>query len=176
MDDTNNRVQFTLQGAIARGWPSTGGMLLKPVDAVELDHLGLSRFKNSPRSSDPAEEDRFCQRLLRLGGAWWASESHYKNMPNVIGNESDEEPQLEMGWPVLGGVWVLKIVIERNRPSDFGKVHMAFNMEERCRVLEELGATFYADPEQCEDLNRLIEESEAMGKIWRETRGDGGLG
>lgn len=32
-------------------------------------------------------------------------------------------------------------------------VHNAYTMEERCRIIEELGGTFYADPKDCPYLD-----------------------
>lgn len=40
-------------------------------DAVELEFIGLDRFKDVERSSDPADEDAFCRQLRRFGAEWY---------------------------------------------------------------------------------------------------------
>lgn len=37
--------------------------------------------------------------------------------------------------------------------KEAGVLFNAYNMEERCRVIEQLGGTFYADPKDCVELN-----------------------
>ncbi|KAK1768175.1 hypothetical protein QBC33DRAFT_536455 [Phialemonium atrogriseum] len=34
-----------------------------------------------------------------------------------------------------------------------GGIRNAYNMEERCKVIEQLGGTFYAEPRECPDLD-----------------------
>ena len=53
------------------------------------------------------------------------------------------------GWPSTGGVWVLKPTQEqfdafnRNPPTDDMDVH--------CQMMQQVGATFYRDPSECEE-------------------------
>ena len=147
------RLTFGRGGCTVFGWPSSGGMLRKSVDAVELEYLGLDRFQESTRSQTPAEEDAFCQKMRKLGAKWWRNEEHYFDV--LLGElemTEEEAVQLEVGWPAAGGVWVLRSQSKRTLPKDIGQIHMALNMEERCRVIEKLGGKFYVNPEDCPDL------------------------
>lgn len=36
--------------------------------------------------------------------------------------------------------------------EDFGRIHMALTMEERCRVMEEYGAEYFDNPKNCRYL------------------------
>jgi hypothetical protein len=67
-----------LTGHVVYGYPSNRGILIKPVRAVELLQLNLDRFKEAKRSSDPADEGKFCQRLRQVGAAYWPSEGYRK--------------------------------------------------------------------------------------------------
>lgn len=55
------------------GWPSTGGVWTKTVDAVELVFLGIDP-QHAKRCGNQMEEDDFCQRLKRLGARFYANE------------------------------------------------------------------------------------------------------
>jgi len=151
--NTTKRSTFHKAGCDVFGWPSGGGMLRKSADAVELEHLGLARSQESTRSQDPAEEDAFCRKMRELGARWWEDEERYFDV--LLGQlqiTAEEAVRLEVGWPAVGGVWVLKFRSGRACPREIGRIRMARDMEERCRVIESLGGTFYADPEDCPDL------------------------
>ncbi|KAI9785863.1 MAG: hypothetical protein M1816_008190 [Peltula sp. TS41687] len=152
--DTTKRLEFGTHGCTVFGWPSTGGMLIKEgPDAVELDFLQVDRLAASPRSPSQVEEDRFCERLRKIGAIWWASEADYVDvLPGGRSKTAEEERELVLGWPQEGGVWVLELESESKRPTDLGRIHMALNMEERCRVIKEYGGVFFADPKDCKDL------------------------
>ena len=152
--DTTKRSEFGRGGCVVYGWPSSGGMLVKePADIVDLEFLGLDRFKASPRSQNVVEEDAFCERMRKLGAKWWESEGDYFN---VLVGERERSPleasELVFGWPTTGGVWVLRFEDRQKRPKDFGRLHMALNMDERCGIIEEYGGTFYPEPEDVEEL------------------------
>ena len=54
------------------------------------------------------------------------------------------------GWPATGGVWVLRqatLVSRADLPT-------TTDMEEHCAILKRLGATFYQDPDECEEVRR----------------------
>lgn len=94
---------------VVRGWPSTGGCLVLSCDGVELDFLGLDRFKEVPRSTDPDEEDAHCMRMRKLGPTFWASERDESNYQ--LRRELVEFPAVDDGkdklkvfaWPFQGG-------------------------------------------------------------------------
>lgn len=67
----------------------------------------------------------------------------------------DSSPQqvLIIGWPAGGGVWVFKTTYLDAIEKGVGRIKNAFNMEERCRAIEQLGGTFYADPKECPDFD-----------------------
>jgi len=82
-----------------------------------------------------------------LGATWWADEQEYINVLLGLREKTElEDRQWMFGWPTSGeGVWVLRYETKRDVPRDFGKVHLAVDMDERCRVLREYGARYYAD-------------------------------
>lgn len=59
---------------------------------------------------------------------------------------------LRTGWPATGGVWVLCLTEKEAVKKNAGMIFNAYSMEERCRVIEQLGGTFYANPEDCPEL------------------------
>lgn len=131
------------------GWPSAGGVLIKtPADIVDFEYLGLDRLHSSSRSIDVLEEDLFCEKMRKLGTVWWESEEDYTNMLMGARQWSPVESAVVVyGWPSTGGVWVLRFEERWKLPRDFGKIHMALTMDERCRVIEGYGGTFYPNPE-----------------------------
>ena len=145
-------------GATVYGYPSKGGIyILECCDGIELDFLGLDRFTPSSRSEDTAEEDAHCTNMRKLGANWWSSEwayleQHYLDPtgPNPL------EAVTIVGWPKDGGVWVLRSTYKEGISKGVGRVKNAFSMEERCRVIENLGGVFYANPKECPDLDLLI--------------------
>lgn len=52
-----------------------------------------------------------------------------------------------------GVVWALHTTVEEATKKGIGLVHNAYNMEERCRVIEHIGGIFYADPKDCPYLD-----------------------
>jgi hypothetical protein len=50
------------------------------------------------------------------------------------------------------GVWELAFDVDDEEPPETARLRMAIAMEERCTVLEKLGAKFYKDPKECEGL------------------------
>ena len=73
----NGSERFLFQRSMIQivGWPSGGGVIvLEDADALDLRHLQLSISQlDQKRYDDEAEEGRFCQRILQLGGIWWES-------------------------------------------------------------------------------------------------------
>ena len=95
-------------GPMVYGYPSSGGVLVREADAVELLHPGLDRFKEAKRPSSTAEEDGFCKRLRQIGVTWWASRAEWSNALSE-GDTAKMAKIGETGWPSSGqGVWVLE--------------------------------------------------------------------
>ncbi|RFU75457.1 hypothetical protein TARUN_6790 [Trichoderma arundinaceum] len=153
------RVKFgRVPGGMVKGWPSKGGFyILGPCFGVELQFLGLDRFHNVPRPSisDPTaaadEEEMHCNKMRQLGATWWENEDDYMN--KIYGQPEPTDKDLFVGWPAGGGVWVLNV--SRMGASLIGAagIHNAYNMEERCKAIEQLGGVFYADPKDCPFLD-----------------------
>jgi hypothetical protein len=65
----------------------------------------------------------------------------------------EEAKVVEFGWPTDGvGVWVLSFASAEQLPRDFGRMHLAMNMEEKIQIMKEYGATFVEDVTQVEEL------------------------
>lgn len=166
------RTQFQLFHCTVRGYPSNGGIIIGSLSAVELAWLNLSRSHATSRSQDQHSEDAFCYQLLRLGAQWWKSETFYKQRHDQISGgypwPDDFPPVLHVGYPLSGGVWVLKLLNGEELPDEYAKVEMAFTMDERCEGLEAVGATFYADVGEYEGIAKSLEHGIAIGKRWEE--------
>ncbi|KAL1875202.1 hypothetical protein Daus18300_003273 [Diaporthe australafricana] len=151
------RVKFgDLPGASVRGWPSKGGhYALYSCFTVELDFLGVDRFKEAdrPHNSPSAEtdEEAHCKRMRRLGAKWWPSADEEAMWWFMNPEESWDldTPVTYFGWPAHGGVWVLNTTIIGASEVGAGRIHIAVTMEERCRIMQALGAVYYATPEDC---------------------------
>ena len=152
--DATKRSEFGMYGCQVFGWPSSGGVLIKdPDNAVDLEYLGIERLNATSRSDSTNEEDAFCERPRKLGATWWASEEDYINVLLGLRERTPlEHSELVVGWPASGGAWILRFENAKQRPKDFGKIKMALNMEERCRVVEEYGGTFYTDLEKIGEM------------------------
>jgi hypothetical protein len=156
-DNKQWRVQFgDNPGASVRGWPSKGGLYtLYPCFTVELDFLGLDHFKEADRaqnsSTAEADEEAHCKRMRQLGAKWWpsADEEAMWWLMNPKDNWPLKTPATYFGWPAQGGVWVLNTTIGRGAEMGAGRIHIAITMEERCKIMEDLGAVYYAKPEDC---------------------------
>lgn len=164
---------FNFDGCHIHGHPSTGGILIKhSADLVDLHYLSLPRLTSTPRSSDAAEEDAFCERLRRVGASWWKDEDEFLRAYHGIdeyiadtGSDIDWDLQdanakrakrrRTFGWPADGlGVWVTKLKPFLLRPEGYGtKMCFALSMEERIGVMQEFGAEFVEDVEMVKELN-----------------------
>jgi hypothetical protein len=154
----NKRTSFGRSGCTAYGYPSSGGVLIKVVDVVDMQFLQLDRFSAAQRSSNIVQEDEFCARMRKIGAIWWADEQECFDVQFGIRERTElESRQLIFGWPMNGeGVWFLRYDNEKDVPDDFGKVSMAIDMDERCRVMKHYGATFHADPETVNELTHEL--------------------
>ena len=122
-----------------------------------MQYLRLDRFKVTQRSLNVFEEDVFCERMRRIGATWWASEQEYNDVLLGVRERTELEARvLVFGWPEDGkGVWVLKYESEIATPRHFGKLSLAISMNERCRMMQDFGATFYPDHADVEELSGL---------------------
>nr|OQO21893.1 hypothetical protein B0A51_10985 [Rachicladosporium sp. CCFEE 5018] len=148
------RTIFGSRGCNIYGYPSSGGILLKEADVLDLLHLSLSRSEVCECSSDPNEEDEFCDRLRRIGAKWWVSKRDWANATIGARESTEEEEKVVVyGWPAEGaGVWVLRYGSERDVPDDFGRLRLALTMEERVAMMREYGAEFAEDASQVPEL------------------------
>ncbi|KAJ5162787.1 uncharacterized protein N7500_004617 [Penicillium coprophilum] len=141
-------------GCIVYGYPSTGGVLVKEADLLDMLFLSLSRSHKSQRSPSDDEEDRFCNLMRRTGAKWWSSkEDRLEVRLGAREMTEEEEKVLVFGWPTDGvGVWVLRYESDRQLPKDFGRMSLAMNMDEKIQMMREYGATFAEDVTQVEEL------------------------
>lgn len=144
------RTQFTSRtGAIVTGWPTKGGYYSRLCSLVELDFLGLDRFKARNKSEDIDEEEAQCARMRQLGTRRYHSPSHEHHV--TMG--STKPPQLYFGWPDDGGVWAIQATEDESNDKGLGRINNAFTMVERYQMIKELGGTFYEQPKDCPYLD-----------------------
>ncbi|KAI2993725.1 hypothetical protein CBS147346_10861 [Aspergillus niger] len=155
---TMERTVFSPGGCLVYGYPSTGGVLIKSADLVDLLFLSLPRFQAVQRASSVDEEDRFCKLLRRTGATWWLSrEDELEAVLGVRKMTEEEKKVLVFGWPADGvGVWVLRFANAKEMPRDFMRISFAMNMEERIQIMREYGATFVEDVSQVEELRETL--------------------
>jgi hypothetical protein len=152
---TTERTKFgTTRGCIVYGYPSTGGVLVKEADLLDMLFLSLPRSHVSQRSPSADEEDIFCNLMRRTGATLWPSkEDRIEVLVGMREATEEEEKVLVFGWPGDGvGVWVLRFKSARQMPTDFGRLSLAMNMEEKIQMMREYGATFVEDVTQVEEL------------------------
>ncbi|KND88129.1 hypothetical protein TOPH_07235 [Tolypocladium ophioglossoides CBS 100239] len=140
-------------GAAVLGWPSKGGIyVLRPSLAVELDFLGLDRFQDAKRANSSSDEELHCNKMRQLGVVWWEYEGDYR-FSLIDDTWRYNSTSVKVGWPATGGVWVSKDNGHGSKRKGRRYIHNAYDMEERCTVIERLGGVFYADPKDCPDLD-----------------------
>lgn len=141
------RTIFGSRGCNIYGYPSSGGILIKEADVLDLLYLLLSRSQASERSTDPSEEDKFCDRLQRISAKWWISKRDWIDTTLGIRDLTEEEAKVVVfGWPAEGpGVWVLRYESEGDVADDFGRLRLALTMEEKIATMREYGAEFVED-------------------------------
>lgn len=152
---TTERTVFgNTRGCFVYCYPSTGGVLIKEADLLDMLFLSLPRSHVSQRSPSAEEEDKFCNLLRRTGATWWRSkEDEIKVLIGMREPTEQEEKVVVFGWPTDGvGVWVLRYKSDREMPRDFGRISLAMNMEEKIQMMKEYGATFVGDVTQVEEL------------------------
>ncbi|KAK6511345.1 hypothetical protein TWF481_000265 [Arthrobotrys musiformis] len=174
------RSQFHLGGGIWLAcYPSNvdGWLYVPDVSTVELDFLGIDRFKPQNRSFNQTEEDAFCERIQLLDPL------HDRDNPERAYLPPPDDPENKLPrvrnifcWPKTGGAWVKKLsymaewgwwdggeikVTTEGEPSLVGAIWNAHSMEERCQAFERAEGKFCAKLEYCEETKRFIGK-----KIW----------
>lgn len=152
---TRERTRFQSYFPKVFGFPSSGGVLMLPLDIAVAGYLGIPRLEIVHRALDPVEEDAFCRRLRLLGAKWW--ESEYTRARKRFGmekmTEEEEKEGITVGWPgkeVEGGVWILRT------KANTAMLSMCLNMKERCDLLKSWGAIFYEDPREVEEFEGVF--------------------
>ncbi|KAL8678306.1 MAG: hypothetical protein Q9186_005326 [Xanthomendoza sp. 1 TL-2023] len=148
------RTAFGGRDTEIHGFPSTGGLyLLEVAGPVELDFLGLDRFRDALPSDDPVKEDAFCQRMRAMGAQWFENETEAIRPTRLEYKDGKRIGKMELwlGWPDDGGgVWVLEVEeFDGMRRGVGGRIRNAKDMKERCMVIEMLGGTFFGDRKDC---------------------------
>lgn len=79
---------------------------------------------------------------------YWDDGLYYRiyNMEKPLGD------MLVVGWPSSRGVWALNGSDWEASERGWSIVYHAVDMEEKCKVIEKLGGTFYPNPEDCPHL------------------------
>ena len=170
--DTSTRLSFYTGVPVVYGWPSSGGVLIKQVSAVEVEWLGLQRAGLSCRAENRGEEDVFCTRLRRLGARWYSRERIWLARAMSIDhsfNSSDRKsvddiPNLEVGIPSSrqhndNAAWVLRVSDTNGREATDQRcmLQLALSMEERCEVIQKLGGTLFDHAGECPGLRSVPE-------------------
>jgi hypothetical protein len=161
------RKEFNDYGCNIYAYPSSGGVIFRRnINIVELTYLGRDPFDPpEKRFEDQKAEDAFCNKLRKIGVKWWESVKRLKDVVFLDWDVTDPtERELRtrfFGWPdtrqgggpvdtqddIPGGVLVLEYEDEGDMPDDIGRLRMAVNMGERCRLMKErYGAKCFADP------------------------------
>lgn len=147
--------------------------------------------------ADQEVEDAFCRGLLRLGATWWDSQERHHFVNGVqelderalYAQEAGKEPPptrrehlwVRVAWPssAPGSLYVVEYETnvhgfptdkEEHKylvPTDAGRVALARNMDERYRVLQRLGGTFYNSIEEYQGAGFLKarEDHKEVGEV-----------
>ncbi|KAH7133018.1 hypothetical protein EDB81DRAFT_807478 [Dactylonectria macrodidyma] len=152
--------RYSIHTGQAACYPSSGGIWVSELDALELQYLDIDRFSSTERPDVPKEEeDAFCHKLRLFGGGWYNPNHEGRDLdvggqchaldefdPIVstvrkIGVPSDENDE---------GVWVLDVDEDTGIfPDGIIAVRNALSMDERVQALVKLGAVYCADVKEC---------------------------
>jgi hypothetical protein len=89
--------------------------------------------------------------VRQLGATWFLDEEEY--VLDCIRDSESWDPFIDVGWPAGGGVWVLKLTHGEAIRRGTARINITRDMEERCRVIEQLEGTYYANPKDCPHLD-----------------------
>jgi hypothetical protein len=143
-------------------WPSSGGVWIKRLKSVELDYLGLSRFDDTERSSDQAEEDSFCAQFRKTGAKHYLLPPAWYDPDDVECKDIDACAfpnwafNLELAHLKNGSVWFLDMEKFYKSNNEATGLYNVFNMEEKAIVLQRLGGTFCATMADCPETAELV--------------------
>ncbi|KAK6336952.1 hypothetical protein TWF718_009740 [Orbilia javanica] len=167
------RSRFHLGGGISvYCYPSIGGhWYATGVSSVELDFLGIDRFKPQDRSFNQTEEDAFCEKFQLLEPFYDDDKFDWYSQPHPEGESKRPSIRHIFCWPKTGGAWVKKLAYtkeggwyEFGTMEDIGEggeglvgaIWNAHSMEERCQAFERAGGKFCAKLEDCEETKPYI--------------------
>ncbi|KAL4983332.1 hypothetical protein BDW68DRAFT_169177 [Aspergillus falconensis] len=152
------RTVFDTRACTVYGYPSTGGVLIKEADLLDMVFLSLPRSHTLQRAPSADEEDRFCNLLRRTGATFWAMKQDWFDVQVGLRESTEEEQKVMVyGWPADGvGVWVLRFASAAELPRDFGRVSFAMDMEEKIQIMKEYGAVFVEDVTQVKELAGVL--------------------
>ncbi|KAK2865065.1 hypothetical protein FQN49_003943 [Arthroderma sp. PD_2] len=141
------------------------GVWIEDLTAVEMSALGVDRLQDTERSLDQEEEDAFCARLRLYGASFWQLPPRWPKHVNWCEAIDDcAEPaikvNLEVCFPETGGVWTLDTTggWKQFYPRIFA-LQKTLTMEERCKVIKDLGGHFCEDIQTCPEMVPLIQEA-----------------
>jgi hypothetical protein len=155
------RTEFGNRGCTVYGYCSTGGVLVKEANILDMNFLSLDRLHPAERSDDATEEDKFCELMLKVGATWWTSRQEWAEAQiGLVELTEIQKRVLVFGWPTDGvGVWVLRYKSEREVPNDFGRINLVVTMDEKIAVMKEYGALFYEDVGDVEELEGAVSQN-----------------
>ncbi|KAE8338543.1 hypothetical protein BDV24DRAFT_153487 [Aspergillus arachidicola] len=106
---------------------------------ADLDMLLLSLPHShvSQRSPSADKEDKFCNLMRRTGAMSWTSKQDWFNVQVGLREITEEEKSA------------------RQLPSDFGRISLAINTEEKIHIKREYSAMFVEDVTQVEKLKTI---------------------
>ena len=157
----SHRVAIDSAGAVAIGLLSTGGVLIKHVNAVDLDYLGVSRRTSTPRPNPNValEEDEWCAKLRSLGPRWYRSIDDWDISGERLETKAERQ-QMYVGYPnspASGRILVMRCTRE-SKPEEWGAYNLCHTMQERCEVMERFGAIAYETADEVDELNGRHEQ------------------
>ncbi|KAI9706745.1 MAG: hypothetical protein M1820_004715 [Bogoriella megaspora] len=173
----SQRVAILPNGAKAIGLPSTGGVLIKSVNAVDLIHLDVSRKMSTMRPNPhiSSEEDEWCAKLRSLAPTWYRSLRDWENaeVGDRLLKTDAEKQETFVGYSVAPNSKSILVIRSPNglMPDGFGAYRMCFTMQERCEVMERFGAIGYDTKDEVDELNGRFEqrtkrERDELGEEW----------
>lgn len=154
-EQTTDRTEFRSLGGTIYGYPSTGGVLIKAADPVDMIFLSLSCLGANDRAQDTETEDRFCRRMLQVGAKWWPSKRSWLLSGRSDYNLTEEQSKIMVfGWPPdEQGVWFLRYDNETQLPADFGRISLVTSMDAKIEVMKSFNAIFVNDASRIEELD-----------------------
>lgn len=180
---------FSGNGYVA-AYPSIGGVVfLKNPSAVDLQHLGLPHTHDTERPQEShEEEDALAARMARLGAQWWPTWytylKHQARMDMNVFYDYHAPPDVHVGYPSTGGVWVANFTrdwplhVDEDsvcepwlpvRPDIWRfKMRYALTMDDKCEMMKDMGATYYDRVEVVPGIGKTVEEAKSLFEPFKE--------